>query len=83
MKAEPLVCKCQNGGTCRETETGMTECDCKENFVGQYCDVRRDDVATFSRASSPAAVIVPVFLIVIVIICAVALYVYYQRKSGE
>lgn len=60
----------------------MTECQCEENFVGQYCDVRRD-VARLSRSSSPAAVIVPVLLIIVVIICAVALYVYYQRKRGE
>ena len=60
----------------------MTECECEENFVGQYCDVRRD-VARLSRSSSPAAVIVPVLLIIVVIICAVALYVYYQRKRGE
>jgi len=60
----------------------MTECECEENFVGQYCDVRKD-VTRLSRSSSPAAVIVPVLLIIVVIICAVALYVYYQRKRGE
>ena len=82
FQPQPLVCKCQNGGICQESEDGMTECKCEENFVGQYCDVRRD-VALHTRASTPAAVIVPVLLIIFVIISAVALYVYYQRKRGE
>ena len=73
------MCKCQNGGTC--TDSGASECRCEENFVGQWCDVRRD--AALARSSSSAAVIVPIFLIILVILSAVALYVYYQRKRAE
>merc|ERR1712117_753171 len=66
-KPQPLVCKCQNGGFCGETE---------------FWDIGKDAIIG-SKAGSKAAVIVPVLLIIVVIICAVALYVYYQRKRGE
>ena len=90
FQAEPLVCKCQNGGFCVESQTvpGETECQCMTDeagnplFVGKFCDVRKE-AAGVGRSSSTAAVFVPIFLIIIVIISAVALYVYYQRKRGE
>merc|ERR1719369_158687 len=41
-KAEPLVCRCQNGGTCQQTDDGQTSCRCEDNFVGQFCDVKRN-----------------------------------------
>ena len=85
FQPDPLVCKCQNGGLCLEAEAGgalLSQCACPDNFVGQYCDIRRDGTG-LQRASSPAAVVVPVILIIAVIVCAMALYVYYQRKRGE
>ena len=81
-KPQPLVCKCQNGGFCIETESGETDCQCEDNFTGTFCDVRKDAVIG-SKAGSPAAIVVPILLIICVIICAISLYVYYQRKRGE
>jgi low density lipoprotein-related protein 2 len=81
-KPQPLVCKCQNGGFCIETESGETECRCEENFTGEYCDIGKDAIIG-SKAGSKAAIAAPVILIIMVIICAISLYVYYQRKRGE
>lgn len=81
-KPQPLVCKCQNGGFCLETQNGETMCQCEENFTGKYCDVRRDAIIG-TKAGSPAAIVVPILLIIMVIVCAISLYVYYQRKRGE
>ena len=67
---------------------GETECQCLMDeagnsvFVGKFCDVRKDP-AGVGRSSSAAVVFVPMFLIIVVIISAVALYVYYPRKHGE
>ena len=84
------MCKCQNGGFCVESQAVAeeTECRCMSDeagnplFVGKFCDVRKE-AAGVGRSSSTAAVFVPIFLIIIVIISAVALYMYYQRKRGE
>jgi low density lipoprotein-related protein 2 len=80
-KPQPLVCKCQNGGFCVETNSGETDCRCEENFTGEYCDVGKDHVG--ARGGSKAAIAAPVILIILVIVCAISLYVYYQRKRGE
>lgn len=75
--AQPLICKCQNGGTCNEDTT----CDCEENFSGTYCENEVRRVRTMG-ASTPAAVIVPVFLIVIVILTSAGLYIYWRRRQA-
>ena len=82
FQAAPLVCKCQNGGVCLESDGGKTVCDCTSIYEGQYCQIKREKT-TRAGASSAAAVFVPIFLIILVIMSAVALYVYYQRKRGE
>ena len=76
------MCQCQNGGVCVESDRGETVCDCTDNYEGQHCQIKREPT-TRAGASSAAAVFVPIFLIILVIISAVALYVYYQRKRGE
>jgi hypothetical protein len=83
LQPDPLVCKCQNGGLCLEDDGSLRQCACPDNFVGQFCDIRRDGTGLTRGASSPAAVVVPVILIIAVIVCAMALYVYYQRKRKE
>ena len=75
--ALPLVCKCRNGGYCRDDSS----CFCLENFSGTYCEneVRRVPTIGDSRA---AAVVVPVILIAVVLIAATSLYVYWRRQRG-
>lgn len=81
-KPPPRVCKCQNGALCKETESGENRCVCKDNFQGEYCDVRKDALVG-KKSGSSAAIVVPILLIIMVIVCAISLYVYYQRKRGE
>ena len=77
-KALPLVCPCLNGGVC----TGNAQvCQCEDNFSGSQCETEVTKVRTFG-VSSPAAVFVPVFLIVVVILTAGGLYVYWRRKQA-
>ena len=75
--AQPLICKCENGGICKPD----TSCQCEENFSGTYCDNEVRRVRT-RGGSTPAAVIVPVFLIVIVILTSAGLYIYWRRKQA-
>jgi low density lipoprotein-related protein 2 len=81
-KPQPLVCKCQNGGFCVETKSGETQCECEENYKGEHCDVSIH-LIVISNAGGRAAIVVPILLIIMVIVCAISLYVYYQRKRGE
>ena len=75
--ALPLVCKCRNGGYCRDDSS----CFCLENFSGTYCEneVRRVPTIGDTRAT---AVVVPVILIAVVLIAATSLYVYWRRQRG-
>ncbi len=77
--AEPLVCGCMNGGVCVESDN--MRCDCDKDYSGTYCENEVRRVRTLGE-SSPAAVIVPVFLIVIVIMSSAGLYIYYRKRGG-
>ena len=58
------------------------KCRCQnDNFQGTYC---QDEVtrSKIDGINSPAAVVVPVFLIIIVILTAAGLYIYWKRKQG-
>merc|ERR1712012_788431 len=84
-KHQPLVCKCQNGGFCVDTGSSQSEeapCLCPDSYVGAYCEHSKKFIGA-GKSGSTAAVFVPIFLIIVVIVSAVALYVYYQRKRGE
>lgn len=74
---QPLICKCRNGGICRDD----TSCECKEDFSGRYCETEVRRVPT-TGATAPAAVVVPVFLLVIVIVAVIAFYVFWRRGQG-
>ena len=28
---------CQNGGTCSQDENGVSRCECRQEFTGDYC----------------------------------------------
>ena len=75
--AEPLVCKCRNGGVCRDDES----CACEPDFSGNYCETEVRRIPTYG-ASTPAAVVVPVFLIVIILLVAAGVYFYYRKTRG-
>ncbi|XP_040583657.2 LOW QUALITY PROTEIN: low-density lipoprotein receptor-related protein 2 [Lepeophtheirus salmonis] len=77
-KSLPLRCQCKNGGICRENGS----CDCLDSFDGAYCDSLVHSRVSKAPLSSKASIYVPVFLIVIVIITAIALYIYWRRNRG-
>ena len=74
--ALPLVCKCRNGGFCRED----TSCECEKDFSGTYCENEVRRVPTHG-SSTPSAVVLPVLLILIVILAATGLYLYWRNKQ--
>ena len=78
-QAQPLICKCQNGGVCVESED--MRCACDTDYSGTHCENEVRRVLTFGE-SSKAAVIVPVFLIVIVVLTSAGLYIYYRRNPA-
>ncbi len=66
-----------NGGTCVDENT----CHCEDDFSGRYCENEVRRVPTIG-SGTPAAVAVPVFLIVLIILSAGGVYFYYRRKQG-
>ena len=77
---EPLICKCRNGGFCRD-DPDDSSCQCDEDFSGTFCENEVRRVPTYG-ASAPAAVVVPVFLVVIVILSAIGLYIYMRKRQN-
>jgi low density lipoprotein-related protein 2 len=72
--AQPLICKCRNGGICRDD----TSCQCDPGFHGTYCENGKKPIIT-SGNSNTAAIVVPVFLMVIVILLSIGVYAWYRR----
>jgi len=77
-KPQPLICRCQNGGVCIDENT----CHCEDDYYGRYCEIGKTPIDAGGVRGTPAAVIVPVLLIVIVILTAIGLYFYWRRKAG-
>ena len=68
------MCRCQNRGTCEGGpvgDGGSMRCRCDEGFEGQFCQIGK--TRTYKRASNPAAVVVPVLLILMVMVSGMLL----------
>ena len=79
-KPQPLICRCQNGGVCIGDRDST--CHCEDDYYGRYCEIGKTPIDAGGVRGTPAAVIVPVLLIVIVILTAIGLYFYWRRKAG-
>ncbi|QQP37705.1 Uncharacterized protein FKW44_018081, partial [Caligus rogercresseyi] len=75
-KSQPLICPCKNGGICRDN----LSCECLDSYNGAYCDSFVFSEVSKAPTSTSASIYVPVFLIVVVIITAIALYIYWKRN---
>ena len=76
--AEPLVCKCQNGGICDQNNNA--QCVCDTDFHGTYCEnsLRKIDTSQ----SGVSAILVPIFLVILVILASGGLYIYFKREKS-
>lgn len=75
----PRICSCQNGGICRESDSGDLVCECAENYQGQYCDVRIGH-SRIPGASSTAAVVVPIIVILLVLGAATGVWFFLRKR---
>lgn len=59
----PLICKCQNGGFCKE-ENGDVGCDCPTDFSGKYCE-KYQGVLHSAGGNATAAVFIPILILLL------------------
>lgn len=75
--AQPLVCKCRNGGICRDD----TSCLCEPGFHGTYCENGKKAIHTGGSASA-ANIVVPLFFVILIAIAGVGLFLWYRRGKS-
>lgn len=80
--AQPLTCKCRNGGTCIESsqDPGKVICRCPEGFGGSECEdyVRRKPLLPGSESVFESVLFV--LLIFVAVIFAVG-YVFFKKRE--
>lgn len=75
----PRICPCQNGGLCRESETGDLVCECPEFFSGQYCDVHVLHSRTPGETNT-AAIVIPIVVILLVLGAATGVWFFIRKR---
>ena len=76
---QPLVCKCRNGGICIGDDGDA--CHCPDSYSGQHCENHVQKERT-TADSNTAALVVPLFLVVVILIAAVGLWFWYRRDRS-
>lgn len=82
-RAQPLSCKCRNGGSCTESsqEPGKIICHCPEDFEGSECE---DYVARRPVFGPGGETTLESFLFVMLILAAVVIsvgYVFFKKRE--
>lgn len=80
MKAKPLGCGCFNGGICVLNSSNVLRCECREGYSGELCETYVARSFIPRQPWSPATVIVPIVLIILVLGVLAALYVFFNRR---
>ncbi|KAF0304339.1 Low-density lipoprotein receptor-related protein 2 [Amphibalanus amphitrite] len=85
-RPSPTVCRCQNGGVCTVPDGSTAEpiCECEDQFSGPLCEtyVAKQRVHT-SGGTNPAAYIIPILLIVLMVGAVVGYMVVKRRGGGK
>jgi low density lipoprotein-related protein 2 len=83
-KASPLPCPCENGGFCLTTSESETSCSCQEGYSGQTCSnfvQKRRISGGESEPVSPAAIVIPLVLIILLSLGGGAFYIFLRKKN--
>ncbi|XP_049818680.1 low-density lipoprotein receptor-related protein 2 [Aethina tumida] len=75
----PRVCPCENGGICRETDTGDLTCECLPDYRGQNCDVHTAHNRQ-GGGSTATAIVVPIVVILLVVAAAAGVWVFLRKR---
>ncbi|XP_013773508.1 low-density lipoprotein receptor-related protein 2-like isoform X2 [Limulus polyphemus] len=81
-KPQPYHCPCKNGGVCHQGPQKIV-CKCQKNFNGIHCEnyLGREPVPTKSSTVDIAAIIVPIFVILIVLLLAIGIFLIIRRSN--
>ncbi|KAF2897473.1 hypothetical protein ILUMI_08703 [Ignelater luminosus] len=75
----PRICACENGGMCRETDTGDLMCDCPSDFHGQYCEVHVAHSKN-PNSSNTIAIVIPIVVIILVLGAATGVWFFLRKR---
>lgn len=75
--AQPLICKCRNGGWCQ----GDGSCYCEPGFHGEYCENGKTAILTGGNSSS-ATFLVPIFLVFAIVAVAIGIFIHYRKDKS-
>ncbi|XP_060535234.1 low-density lipoprotein receptor-related protein 2 [Cylas formicarius] len=78
-RALPQVCRCENGGVCRESDLDGLECDCPEHYEGRYCEARAAQ-GTDGPGAAATAVVVPVVVILLILGAATGVWFFIRKR---
>lgn len=79
IRPSPRICPCQNGGQCREDDTGNDlVCVCLAEFSGAHCEFYSERMFGSSPGSA-AAIYIPI-LVAILIAATVGLYFIIKKR---
>ena len=82
MRPDPQPCPCENGGICQQTTENMElSCQCLEGYSGQTCQVFVAIRLRVDSSLNPAAIIIPLVLILLVTLGATAFYIILRKKN--
>lgn len=80
MKPKPLGCGCLNGGVCTLNHSVALSCECPDGYSGLLCENYVAKRIISREPWSPATVVVPIVLTILVIGALGALYVFFNRR---
>lgn len=80
LKSKPLGCGCLNGGVCTLNSSDILRCECYEGYSGELCETYVARSYISREPWSPATVIIPIVLIILVLGALAALYVFFNRR---
>ncbi|KFM82298.1 Low-density lipoprotein receptor-related protein 2, partial [Stegodyphus mimosarum] len=80
-KPQPYRCPCAHGGHCIADGSNKVSCICPENYSGVHCrDFTPDNKAQAVRGSSVAAIVIPIFIILLVLIAGVGVFYVFRKR---
>ncbi|XP_014481783.1 PREDICTED: low-density lipoprotein receptor-related protein 2 [Dinoponera quadriceps] len=72
----PRICRCQNGGRCREEDDKLA-CNCREEFHGEFCEMAA--VAAIAGGST-AAIVIPIVVTLLVLFGIAAVFMVLKKR---
>ncbi|ERL86348.1 hypothetical protein D910_03756 [Dendroctonus ponderosae] len=78
-RALPRICRCQNGGLCRDNETDELVCECLPNYQGQFCDILTAHGSSADNGTT-TAIVVPIVVIMLILAAGTGVWFFIRKR---